>query len=151
MVNCCVPECTNYSTKTEQISYHKIPLCPTIQKAWITKIKRENLPPLKNCYVCSEHFEEACFEVDLMSQLTGVKRKRKLKKDAIPSLFSFSTSRQVKRRATSENRIKRQRNKEVGLCQCSKNSLECICLCICVLVLKHSRKFYFKLKFLKFS
>ncbi|XP_031555107.1 uncharacterized protein LOC116292014, partial [Actinia tenebrosa] len=111
MVNCCVPECTNYSTKTKDVSYHKIPKDLQIQKAWISRLRRANLPPLKNCYVCSEHFEDGCFESDLMEQLIGEKRKRRLKADAIPSIFNFSTI-PSKRRATTENRIRRQRQKE---------------------------------------
>jgi len=113
MVHCCVPGCTNFSTKTTNISYHKIPTDPHRQKAWISRLRRENLPPSKYCYVCSEHFEKECFELDLVEQLTGEKRKKKLKADALPSIFNFSTSTvSVKRRATTENRIKRQRHKE---------------------------------------
>ncbi|KXJ09468.1 THAP domain-containing protein 2 [Exaiptasia diaphana] len=112
MVHCCVPECTNHSVKTESVSYHKIPNDQALQKAWLARIKRENLPNLKNCYVCSEHFESSCFEVDLMEQLTGMKRKRKLKKDAVPSVFSFSKP-PAKRRATTENRLKRKQDEEV--------------------------------------
>ncbi|KXJ08546.1 THAP domain-containing protein 2 [Exaiptasia diaphana] len=79
MVNCCVPGCTNFSTKTRYLekvmNYHKIPSEPKIQRAWIARIRRENLPPLKKSYVCSEHFETDCFEKDLVLELTG-KRKR---------------------------------------------------------------------------
>ena len=115
MVNCCVPECTNHSTKTKSVSYHKIPTDQALQKAWIARIKRENLPPVKNCYVCSEHFEDSCFEVNLMEKLSGMKRKRKLKSDAVPSIFNFSSStKPAKRRATSENRIKRKQHQEVA-------------------------------------
>jgi len=113
MPHCCVPQCTNHSKKTTNTSYHKIPADQVSQKAWIARIKRENLPPLQNCYVCSDHFEESCFEVDLMEKLKGMKRKRALKKDAVPTLFQFS-SKPAKRRATSENRLKRQQDKEVG-------------------------------------
>ncbi|KXJ26866.1 THAP domain-containing protein 2 [Exaiptasia diaphana] len=114
MVNCCVPGCTNYSSKTSDVSYHKMPKDLKLQEAWISRIRRDNMPPLQNCYVCSELFTEECFERDLFQQLTGEKRKRKLKSDAIPTVFSFaSSSVSGKRRATSENRIKRQRQQEV--------------------------------------
>lgn len=111
MVHCCVPECTNYSKKTESVSYHKLPSKQAIQKSWIAHIKRANLPPLQYCYVCSDHFEDSCFEVDLMEQLTGVKRKRRLKAGAIPSLFNFVKP--AKRRTTTENRLKRKQQQEV--------------------------------------
>ena len=114
MVHCCVPECTNHSSKTETVSYHKIPNDQALQKAWIGRIKRENLPNLKNCYVCSDHFESTCFEVNLMEQLTGMKRKRRLKKNAVPSVFTFSNP-PAKRRATTENRLKCKQDEEVSL------------------------------------
>lgn len=116
MVNCCVPGCTNYSAKTTEISYHKIPRDPRLQKAWISRLRRENLPPLKNCYVCGEHFEKECFESDLMEQLVGGKKRKRLKIDAVPSIFEFTSPSAVSggRRATTANRIKRQRHEEVG-------------------------------------
>ena len=117
MVNCCAVDCTNYSTKTKDlevaISYHKIPAEPTLQKAWLGRLRRKDLPPLKYCYVCSEHFEADCFEKDLVEKLTGEKRRKRLKPDAVPSIFSSSS---VKRpRECTENRLKRQRQKEVSL------------------------------------
>ena len=115
MVNCCVPGCTNYSAKSTNISYHKIPKDPQLQKAWISRLRRENLPPLKNCYVCSEHFDNECCESDFMEQLIGEKKRKRLKVDAIPSIFTFTSPTAVssKRRATTENRIERKRQKEV--------------------------------------
>jgi hypothetical protein len=121
MVNCCVPGCTNYSAKTKDldkvISYHKIPSDPRLQKFWIARLRRENLPPLKNCYVCSEHFEADFFENDLVKQLTGKRSKRKLKEDAVPSIFSFTTSGSTGKRPreSTENRLKRQRQREVSV------------------------------------
>ncbi|XP_046862463.1 LOW QUALITY PROTEIN: THAP domain-containing protein 5-like, partial [Xenia sp. Carnegie-2017] len=92
MVNCCVPGCTNYSSKSKSsgVSFHLIPKDPSRQKAWIARIRRENLPPLSNCYVCSEHFAPDCFKSDLRQKLTPWQPlKRRLKRDAVPSIFSF--------------------------------------------------------------
>lgn len=120
MVHCCAPGCKNYSSKTKDlevvVSYHKIPSEPKLQKAWIARLRRENLPPLKNCYVCSEHFEADCFVPDMVEQLTGNRNRRKLKADAVPSIFNFATSNTEtkRRRESTENRLKRQRQKEVS-------------------------------------
>ena len=115
MVHCCVPGCTNYSATTENVSYHKIPKDPSLKNAWIACLRRDNLPPLENSYVCSDHFEKECFESNLREQLTGQKYKRKLKRDAVPSCFSFSTSLPPKKiRASSENRTKRRSRHEVS-------------------------------------
>ncbi|KAK2550088.1 hypothetical protein P5673_029275 [Acropora cervicornis] len=47
------------------------------------------MPPLENCFVCSEHFSAESFEVNLHAQITGPKCKRRLEEDAIPSEFCF--------------------------------------------------------------
>ena len=62
------------------------------------------MPPLQNCYVCSEHFSAESFEVNLRAQITGGKYKRRLKEDAIPLQFCFCPP--AKRlRLSSENRL----------------------------------------------
>ena len=79
MVHCCVPGCINHSSKTSNISYHRIPNDKALRKAWLARIRRDNLPPLQNCYVCSEHFTDDCFESDLKAQLMPeLKVKRRL-------------------------------------------------------------------------
>ena len=58
----------------------------------------QDLPPLENCHVCSEHFLPSCFEPDdLRTQLTGQKGKRSLKADAVPSVFKYSHSPEEKK------------------------------------------------------
>ena len=119
MVHCCVPRCTNYSAKTSKVgkvSYHKILSQLQIKKAWIARLKRTNLPPLKNCYVCSEHFEEDCFEAgtQLKKELFGNRSRRRLKPNAVPTNFLFSaSSRPRTKRSASEKRIKRRQHEEV--------------------------------------
>ena len=113
MVHCCVPGCINHSSKTYNISYHRIPNDKGLQKAWLARIRRDNLPPLRNCYVCSEHFTDECFETDLKAQLMPeLKVKKRLKRDAIPSVFSFGPE-PKKPRISSENRESRQRAQEL--------------------------------------
>ena len=53
--------------------------------------------------------------LNLMEKLSAMKRKRKLKNDATPSIFNFSSStKPAKRRVTSENHIKRKQRQEVA-------------------------------------
>jgi len=113
MVNCCVPQCTNYSSKTkgQGISYHRIPTDPELQRSWIARIRRQNLPALKNCYVCSAHFTSDCFE--LRAQIIGEPSFRRLKENVIPSIFSFKKPSPTKRRA-SEDRVQRKKHREVS-------------------------------------
>lgn len=113
MVHCCVPGCINHSSKTSEISYHRIPKEQRLQKAWLARIRRDNLPPLQNCYVCSEHFTEDCFETDLKAQLIPEQKvKKRLKCDAVPSVFSFGPA-EAKARLSSEIRENRQRAVEL--------------------------------------
>ena len=86
MVHCCVPACTNHSSRTQGISYHKIPKDKQLRKSWISALCSHNLPPVDNCYVCSDHFERECFESDLIEE-----KKKRLKLDAVPSIFNFPT------------------------------------------------------------
>jgi len=113
MVHCCVPGCINHSSKTCNIIYHRIPNGKGLRKAWLPRIRRDNLPPFQNCYVCSEHFTDNCFEADLKAQLMPeLKVKGRLKRDAIPSVFSFGLE-PKKPRISSENRESRLRAQEL--------------------------------------
>ena len=113
MVNCCVPGCTNYSAKTADVSYHKIPSDKQRRKAWLERIRRSNMPPVHYSYVCSDHFLPSCFELNLRPQMTGDKCKRRLKEDAVPSEFKYAPD--VKKpRMSSENRLNRRRQQEVS-------------------------------------
>ena len=114
MVNCCLPGCTNYSAKTKDVSYHKIPLQKLRRKAWLHRIRRTNMPPMKYSYVCSDHFLPSCFEQDLRSQIAGQKCKRRLKENAVPSEFEYRYSTETKTpRLSSENRNNRRMHEEV--------------------------------------
>lgn len=113
MVNCCVPGCTNYSAKTVDVSYHKIPSDKQRRKAWLDRIRRSNMPQVQYSYVCSDHFLPSCFELDHRSKLTTQKCKRRLKEDAIPSEFKYSPEAK-KPRLSSENRQDRRRHQEVS-------------------------------------
>jgi len=107
-----VPGCINHSSKTSNISYHRIPNDKGLQKAWLARIRRDNLP-LQNCYVCSEHFTDDCFETDLKAQLMPeLKVKRRLKRDAIPLVCSFGPE-PKKPRISSENHESQQRAEEL--------------------------------------
>ena len=96
MVYCCAVGCVNDSSKqskieNEKISFYRLPNDKKIQKLWIDKIRRPkvNLPPYRNIRICHLHFEEECFERDLKSELLNLPIKRILKKDAVPTLFSY--------------------------------------------------------------
>ena len=70
MVNCSAIGCTNRSDTPSQegLSFHKIPSSKKpllLQKLW--QNIRGKPPPLKDSssYICSVHFDEICFKLDL--------------------------------------------------------------------------------------
>ena len=85
------PGCSNRG-KQSDISFHRLPIkdSTTLQK-WLNNIKLKNPPNLKYSRLCSKHFTEDCYERDLKSELLGIKKQVKLKKDAVPTLFDFTS------------------------------------------------------------
>ena len=72
------------------------------------QIKRENMPPLENCHICSAHFEPSCFEKDFTRSkvMPESARKRHLKDDVIPTVFAHkkrTTQRSAKPKTESES------------------------------------------------
>ncbi|KXJ29292.1 uncharacterized protein LOC110249366 [Exaiptasia diaphana] len=116
MVHCCVPECTNHSSKTTSVSYHKIPMDVKLRKAWLERLRRDNLPTVENCYVCSDYCDKTCFKLDFREELTGERGKRRLNANAVPSIFAFNSSnrpRQKKRSATEDRTLRKQTLEEL--------------------------------------
>ena len=54
-------------------------------------MKLKNQPNLKYCKLCSKHFTENGYKQDLRSEFLGIKKQVKLKNDAVPTLFDFSS------------------------------------------------------------
>ncbi|KAH6938940.1 hypothetical protein HPB50_015051 [Hyalomma asiaticum] len=83
MPYCCVPRCKSSSKqRTPGISFHEIPSDPELRAKWLKVISRDDWTPnTTSCYstVCSRHFGSSDFK-------EGSKI-RKLKKDAVPSIF----------------------------------------------------------------
>ena len=71
------------------------------------------MPPLENSFVCSEHFLHSCFWIDFRAQLMGEKIKKKLRHDAIPSLFKYGPQ-PKKPPLSSESRLQKQKHKQVS-------------------------------------
>lgn len=93
MPQCCVYGCYNASGKDKYdgdniISYHTLPTTNPLRKSWITCINRKDWNPSNSTVVCSIHFHIDDFELDLYSQIMNEPpRRRRLKPNAVPSLF----------------------------------------------------------------
>ncbi|XP_075407390.1 THAP domain-containing protein 2 [Tenrec ecaudatus] len=81
--NCAAAGCAATYNKHINISFHRFPLDPKRRKEWVRLVKRKNFVPGKHTFLCSKHFEASCFD------LTG--QTRRLKMDAVPTIFDFCT------------------------------------------------------------
>ena len=117
MVHCVAVGCSNRSPRDSNrgISFHRLPLKDKgpLSK-WLAQIKRENLPQMKHCHVCSEHFEPTCFDCEYrLDILPNNLSRRHLKEDAIPTLFQHT--KKLSHRPASERRRNRALHEEVNI------------------------------------
>ncbi|XP_065305139.1 THAP domain-containing protein 3-like isoform X1 [Dermacentor albipictus] len=91
---CCVEGCTNRSTKTNGVCYHRFPSDNALRKKWLCAVRRVVWSPDKNACVCSDHFTPDCYKdsVYLMEAFGLAKANygRRLKEDAVPTLFVYT-------------------------------------------------------------
>lgn len=83
MSYCCVPLCKSSGKKnTGALSFHEIPAAAGVRERWLAAIRRDNWSPNTTSNytrVCSRHFQPEDF-------IEG--KRRRLKKDAVPSVFA---------------------------------------------------------------
>ena len=99
MPSCSAIGCQKRSGR-DAVSFHRLPT--TNRKAWLTKIKRQGGEKLSDLRICSDHFETDCFKRDMKAELMGTKPEVELKKNAIPTIFTFNPS--TEKRKLSEAR-----------------------------------------------
>ncbi|XP_050413509.1 uncharacterized protein LOC126827971 [Patella vulgata] len=116
MVLCAAVGCNNDSRRTAGISYYKIQSrAVDIQKKWMINLRRKNYVVTAHSCICSDHFEEGCFVRDLQAELLKITRPRKIKDDALPTVFNHGMkSLPTKRRLHTEQRLNaKQRKSEI--------------------------------------
>ena len=98
---CCEFGCYNNSEKNRDVSYHDFPSNKEQAVAWKVRIFRVGFEPSKYSYVCSKHFKKEDF-TEPSKDTPTVYQKPRLKRGAIPSLFSRGeSSEEVKSRSTA--------------------------------------------------
>ena len=115
---CVAINCKNQYFNNPNASYHQFPREVKRKEAWFVATGRSTLP--KSGRLCSEHFEESCYErssnlkLDLCPDLfTGRgQTKRKLKSNAIPTIFPHKEA--PIDRVTSTARFERIEHAEVS-------------------------------------
>ena len=90
MVNRCVAVgCSN--TPSDRVSLFKFPRDPAVRKQWEKQVQRTRAQwkATEHSCLCSEHFAAEDFERDTAIAATfGIKKKRRLKPSAVPTIFS---------------------------------------------------------------
>ena len=103
-MNCCVAAgCSN--TPSDHITLFKFPSDPKLREKWAKQVRRTraNWKPTKHSVVCSEHFTQDCFEADAAIAATlGISKKRRLKPDAVPTIFRRESSSMTEVRSESQ-------------------------------------------------
>ena len=106
--HCCVPFCQNRRNKTPLLSFHMFPKDISLKKKWIAAIKRDEGPEFcvtNITVICSEHFVETDYAIgNRQGSTTRPSRSRKtlrrLKKNAVSTVFSFRPLPQCRREPT---------------------------------------------------
>ncbi|GFN95015.1 THAP domain protein [Plakobranchus ocellatus] len=96
MPQCVGVNCTNASGETKGIPFHRFPKDKEMRARWVANLRRyahvkkdkhgrmnkhKKFVAGDNTRLCGKHFEDDCYTV------TG--KRRRLKKDAVPTLFDF--------------------------------------------------------------
>ena len=115
MAWCSAFACSHNSKRDKEKSLFLLPTNPTVKSAWINAINRTELP--KKVYLCSDHFEESCFDPSwkLQNELYYTNRptKRRLIPGSVPTIFPHKFP--VKERTASKERAGKRKLKEVYL------------------------------------
>ena len=89
---CCAGGCQNSSASRKDLSFHGLPLnSKSLLSVWITKMKRDPryFNVNRHTKICSEHFTSDDF-------INPCSSKKRLKADAVPSIFSWNKDKQEK-------------------------------------------------------
>ena len=89
-----------YNTHRDGVSLFQFPKDSALREKWAEQVKRyrEDWEPTRHSVLCSEHFDDSCFEMAarLMPSFGLGKTKRSLKPGAVPTLFSRPLKRKGK-------------------------------------------------------
>ena len=91
---CGAAECSN--TYSDGVHLFKFPRDPAIRQQWVKQVQRTRAQwsgPSEHSILCSKHFTDSCFEPDsVLASKMGIKKCRRLKDDAIPTIFERPVS-----------------------------------------------------------
>lgn len=108
---CVAAGCSNSSSSSTTL--YEFPKDPQLRHEWEKQVQRTRAQwkATKHSHLCSEHFTAECFEAESsLAAGFGIKRRKKLKPGAIPTVFHRQSSSQAamasrKRPAPSEGTV----------------------------------------------
>ena len=83
--HCCVPHCTASAKFNGVLSFHGFPSQTDVRSRWIVNIRRDAYVITTHSKVCSRHFSP-----DKIIEPTTPQGRRRLAKDAVPTLFEWN-------------------------------------------------------------
>ncbi|KAM5179433.1 THAP domain-containing protein 2-like [Mantella aurantiaca] len=78
---CAAFGCSNNSKRDSHVTFHRFPSNPERRKLWLSLLNREQFTPSLHTFLCSKHFDEACFD------RTG--QTVRLRVNALPTIFFY--------------------------------------------------------------
>ncbi|XP_033108798.1 threonine--tRNA ligase 1, cytoplasmic-like isoform X2 [Anneissia japonica] len=100
MPSCALVNCKNRRVRGCGKTFHRFPFSkPIVLEQWIVNMNRGDWRPSKNSLLCSDHFEEYCF--DRTGQTT------RIRENAVPTIFDSSANIQkcTKKRKSTEEQL----------------------------------------------
>ena len=96
----------------DNVSLCKFPRDNVIKWQWTKQVQRTRAKwsgPSEHSVLCSDHFTPECFEIDtLLAPSMGLEKRRKLKPDAVPSIFKRHTAGEEMKEGCSSSAVKRK-------------------------------------------
>uniref|UniRef100_A0A8C4R2W2 THAP-type domain-containing protein n=1 Tax=Eptatretus burgeri TaxID=7764 RepID=A0A8C4R2W2_EPTBU len=109
MPSCAAINCSNQQTKGSGKTFHLFPRrSPNLLRQWILKVRRKKWVPSSRSVLCSDHFEESCFD------RTGAVVR--LKMDAVPTLFNIMNTKKEEHCVMSRQSCGRGQSAVKGRC-----------------------------------
>jgi len=88
---CAIAERKNVSRKDSDLTFHSFPRSNlSLCKVWTAACKRKDKGfNFKTARICSEHFPDEAYNTDWKDELMGLPPRKKLRLDAVPTVFTF--------------------------------------------------------------
>ena len=91
---CIAAGCSN--THKDNVSLFSFPRNPGLRERWTKQVRRTRadfVEPSAHSCLCSDHFSDDCFETaQVMAAKLGIPKRKKLKPDAVSTIFKRMTA-----------------------------------------------------------